>query len=46
MNLKIIGGGEGERKREGQVAQTMYPRVSKCKHDKIKERKKLLKIKY
>jgi hypothetical protein len=29
-------GGQGE----GEVAQTMYTYVSKCKNDKIKERKK------
>jgi hypothetical protein len=32
-------GGVGVRKRE-EVAQTMYTHVSKCKHDKIKERNK------
>jgi hypothetical protein len=31
-----VGGG----RRSGEVAQTMYPHVSKCKNDKIKERRK------
>jgi hypothetical protein len=40
-NLKVClksnwGGAEGV----GEVAQTMYTHVSKCKNDKIKERKK------
>jgi hypothetical protein len=32
------------RREEGEVAQTMYTYVSKCKNDKIKEIKKRLKI--
>jgi hypothetical protein len=33
---KKAGGGRSE-----EVAKTMYTHVSKCKHDKIKERKKI-----
>jgi hypothetical protein len=35
---------EGEGTRRGEVAQTMYAHVSKCKNNKIKERKKYLYI--
>jgi hypothetical protein len=33
---------KGEGWRNGEVAQTMYTHVSKCKNDKIKERRKNL----
>jgi hypothetical protein len=39
-----VGVGRGDRRR-GEVAQTMDIHVSKCKNDKIKERKKKIIIK-
>jgi hypothetical protein len=37
----MVWGGVGVGRRSAEVAQTMYLHVSKCKNDKIKERKKI-----